>query len=144
LNFWVFQGQVVAIELFSTTLVHPDQSRVVLPNRKVVGEILHNFGSIRQLHLTVDVTYGANLNEVLTVAREVIMENHRVLKEPVPIVGISELASSAITLVIEPWVLVADVVFAKTELYKAIVERFRANKIEIPFPLSEVRLLRAS
>lgn len=137
-------GQVVAIELFSTTLIHPDQSRVVIPNRKVVGEILHNFGSIRQLHLTVDVTYGANLNEVLTVAREVVMENHRVLKEPVPIVGISELASSAITVVIEPWVLVTDVVFAKTELYKAIVERFRAKKIEIPFPLSEVRLLRAS
>jgi small conductance mechanosensitive channel len=138
------EGQVVAIELFATTLIHADRSRVVIPNRKIVGEILHNFGAIRQLHLTVDVTYGANLNEVLGVAREVVMENLRVLKEPVPNVGIGQLASSAITLVIEPWVAVPDVVFAKTELYNAIVERFRAKKIEIPFPLSEVRLLRAS
>jgi small-conductance mechanosensitive channel len=33
---------------------------------------------------------------------------------------------------------------ARAELYKAIVERFRASKIDIPFPKSEVRLLRAS
>lgn len=137
-------GQVVAIELFSTTLAQLDQSRVVIPNRKVVGEILHNYGRIRQLHLTVGVSYGANLSEVLTVAREVVAGNPRVLKEPAPMVGISELASSAITLVIEPWVSVADVVTAKAELYKAIVEQFRANNIEIPFPLREVRLLKAS
>ena len=42
-------GQVVTIELFSTVLLHADRSRVVIPNRKVVGEILHNYGVIRQL-----------------------------------------------------------------------------------------------
>src|SRR6185503_2806871 len=35
-------GRVDTIELFSTTLVHADLSRVVIPNRKIVGEILHN------------------------------------------------------------------------------------------------------
>jgi small conductance mechanosensitive channel len=137
-------GQVVAIELFSTTLVQLDQSRVVIPNRRVVGEVLHNFGTIRQLNLTVGVSYGANLNEVLTVTREIVTGNPRVLKEPSPVVGISELGSSAVTLVIQPWVSVADVVAAKAELYQAIVERFRASNIEIPFPLREVRLLKAS
>jgi small-conductance mechanosensitive channel len=39
---------------------------------------------------------------------------------------------------------VADVVPAKAELYQAIVERFRADDIAIPFPLQEVRLLQAS
>src|SRR5215813_7118479 len=46
-------GQVHTIELFATTLVHPDQSRVIIPNRKIVGEILHNYGTVRQLELTV-------------------------------------------------------------------------------------------
>src|SRR6185295_18985338 len=49
------EGQVTAIELFSTSLVHSDRSRVVIPNLKIVGEILHNFGTIRQLNLTVGV-----------------------------------------------------------------------------------------
>ena len=137
-------GQVVTIELFSTTLIQLDQSRVVIPNRRVVGEILHNFGTIRQLNLTVGVSYEANLNVVINVAKEVLMGNPRVLKDPVPVVGISELAASAVTLIIQPWVSIADVVEAKPELYQAIVERFRADNIEIPFPLQQVQLLQAS
>jgi small conductance mechanosensitive channel len=137
-------GQVVTIELFSTTLIQLDQSRVVIPNRRVVGEILHNFGTIRQLNLTVGVSYGANLNVVINVAKEVLMENPRVLKDPAPVVGIGDLAASAVTLVIQPWVSTADVVEVKPELYQAIVERFRADNIEIPFPLQQVRLLQPS
>jgi len=49
------EGQVKTIELFCTTLLHPDQSRVVVPNRKIVGEILHNYGQIRQLDMSVGV-----------------------------------------------------------------------------------------
>ncbi len=56
-------GQVSTIELFSTTLVHPDQSRVVIPNRKIVGEILHNHGTTRQLDLKVGVAYGTDLSK---------------------------------------------------------------------------------
>jgi small conductance mechanosensitive channel len=137
-------GQVVTIELFSTTLIQLDQSRVVIPNRRVVGEILHNFGTIRQLNLTVGVSYGANLNVVINVAKEVLMENPRVLKDPAPVVGIGDLAASAVTLVIQPWVSIADVVETKPELYQAIVERLRADNIEIPFPLQQVRLLQPS
>jgi small conductance mechanosensitive channel len=39
-------GDVVMIDIFSTTLMHPDRSRIIIPNRKIVGEILHNFGTI--------------------------------------------------------------------------------------------------
>ena len=41
-------GEVLEIRLSSTTLGHADLSRVVVPNRKIVGEILHNYGSIRR------------------------------------------------------------------------------------------------
>lgn len=134
-------GQVVAVELFSTSLVQLDQSRVVIPNHKIVGEILHNYGTIRQLTLTVGVAYEANLHEVLGAVKEVIEANVRVLKDPVPIIGITELAASTITLSIQPWVPVPDFIPARAELYQAIVEKFRERKIEIPFPKSEVRLL---
>lgn len=45
------EGVVLEISLFSTTLGHSDLSKVVIPNRKVVGEILHNYGRIRQLNV---------------------------------------------------------------------------------------------
>ena len=137
-------GQVVKVELFSTTLVQLDQSRVVIPNHKIVGEILHNYGTIRQLQLKVGVAYGASLNEVLVVAKEIVAANPCVLKEPTPLIGISELADSSVTLSIQPWVVVADMITARAELYQAIIERFRASKIDIPFPQREVRLLGGS
>jgi small conductance mechanosensitive channel len=137
-------GQVLTIELFSTSLLQLDQSRVVIPNRRIVGEILHNYGTIRQLQLKVGVAYGANLDEVLQVAKEIVSANPRTLKEPAPMIGVSELADSSVTLSIQPWVAVTDMINARAELYKAIVERFRASKIDIPFPLREVRLLGAS
>ena len=49
-------GDVMVIDIFTTTLMHADHSRVLIPNRKIVGEILHNFGVIRQLHLTVPLS----------------------------------------------------------------------------------------
>src|SRR5216684_8334813 len=133
-------GQVLTIELFSTTLAQLDQSRVVIPNHKIVGEILHNYGTIRQLQLKVGVAYGANLNEALVVAKQVVAADPRVLKEPAALIGISELADSSVTLSIQPWVVIADMLTVRAALYQAIVERFRASKIEIPFPVREVRL----
>lgn len=136
-------GQVTNIELFSTTLIQLDQSRVVIPNRKIVGEILHNYGTIRQLQLSVGVAYDTDLNEAFGIAREVVATNRGVLAEPAPVIGVSELSDSAVTITIQPWVAVTNVVSVRAELYQAILERFRAGKINIPFPQREVRLLGA-
>jgi small conductance mechanosensitive channel len=135
------EGQVTAIELFSTTLVHADRSRVVVPNRKIVGEILHNYGTIRQLDLSVGVAYGSNLEQALAIVGGVLKSNPRVLKEPAPVVGIIELADSSINIAVKPWTSVNDYGPAGAEVYRAIVEQFRANRIEIPFPQREVRML---
>ena len=138
------QGQVTHVELFSTVLLHPDRSRVVIPNRKIVGEILHNYGTIRQLDLSVGVSYETNVTEALASVRELLGRNPRVLKEPAPNVGITALGDSAITVAIAPWVSVGDYGPAQAELYREIVERFRKSGIQIPLPQREVRVLEAS
>jgi small conductance mechanosensitive channel len=121
----------VAIELFSTTLIHPDRSRVVIPNRKIVGEILHNFGTMLQLILTVRVPHDADFGAVLTVAREVTVAHPRVLGEPAPVVGITEVGPQGVRLTVRPWVAVPDVVPAEAELYRALLERFRTERIGV-------------
>ncbi|MBM4132199.1 MAG: mechanosensitive ion channel [Nitrospira sp.] len=138
------EGQVSAISIVSTILDLADRSRVVIPNRKVIGEVLHNFGDVRQMRLTVGVAHGADLNKALAVARDLVLANPPVLKEPAPLVGIAVLADSAVTVSIQSWVKVADYLWAQAELYRAIVEEFRAQRIDIPFPQQEVRLLGSS
>jgi small conductance mechanosensitive channel len=134
-------GQVTDIALFSTTLLHADNSHVIVPNRKIVGEILHNYGKIRQLDLSVGIAYGTDLSLARTTVSYILQLSPRVLKEPVPVVGIAALGDSFITLAIKPWVSVEDFVTAQAEIYQALLESFRENKIEIPGPRQSVRLI---
>jgi small conductance mechanosensitive channel len=134
-------GQVEEITLFSTTLLHADQSRVVVPNRKIVGEILHNYGTTRQLDLTVSVAYATDLDRALALARAVVEADARVLREPVPVIGVSALGESAIVIRLRPWVAVADHPLTGADLYAALVQAFRHADVEMPFPQREVRLI---
>ena len=135
------EGEVVDISLFSTVLAHPDRSRVVVPNRKIVGEVLHNYGSIRQLDLAVGVAYGAPLEEAIAVLREAVSANPRVLREPEPVIGVTRLADSSVTVSVKPWVNIGDYGPAGAEINRAIVEVLRERGIAIPRPQVEVRML---
>jgi small conductance mechanosensitive channel len=134
-------GQVTKIELFSTVLIRTDLSHVVIPNRKIVGEVLHNYGNIRQLDLSVGVAYGTDLNAATGVVRRVLAGNPRILKEPTPVVGVTMLADSSINIAIKPWTKVDDFVLVQGEINQAIAEQLRAANISIPFPQREVRML---
>jgi small conductance mechanosensitive channel len=135
------EGRVESIELFNTKLSHADLSTVIIPNRKIVGEILHNYGKIRQLDVAVGVAYNTDLNGALAAVNEVLGLNPRVLKDPAPVVRVSYLADSSINILVKPWVNVPDYGVVSGEINKAIVEEFRARNISIPFPQREVRLL---
>ena len=137
-------GQVTTIDIFSTTLMHADLSKVVIPNHKIVGEILHNYGRMRQLNLTVGVGYGTNLPEALGIVNDVLFKSPHVLKEPAATMGITQLADSSIQISMGPWVKVEDFGSTPGELYQALVERFKARNVEIPFPQREVRLMSGS
>ena len=134
-------GLVSLIELFSTTLLHADKSRVIIPNRKISGEVLHNYGTIRQLGLKVGVAYDTDLNHALGLVREIMSANPRVLKDPVPGLGVTMLADSSIVISVTPWTNLENFGPAGAELNKAIVEQFRGAGIGIPFPQREVRLV---
>jgi small conductance mechanosensitive channel len=134
------EGKVETITLFQTTLGHPDRSLIVIPNRKIVGEILHNYGKIRQLDVTVGVAYDTELNQALTVIQEVLRENTRVLHDITPVIGVRLLADSSINIAVKPWVAVQDYGPAGGEINKSILEAFREHGIVIPYPQREVRL----
>jgi small conductance mechanosensitive channel len=134
-------GVVDMIDLFSTKLRHFDKSIVVIPNRKIAGEILHNYGMIRQAELSVGVAYGSDLRAVERTVKGILAQNAKVLKEPSAVYGITELDSSSINIAIKPWVSVHDFPTICGELYPAIIEAFRDQRIQIPFPQREIRVL---
>ncbi|HYL00939.1 MAG TPA: mechanosensitive ion channel [Steroidobacteraceae bacterium] len=132
------EGAVDNITLFSTTLTHADRSRVVIPNRKIVGEILHNYGRVRQIDITVGVAYDTDLTAALAIIHEVLAANPRVLKDPAAVVQPLQLGESAVALAVRPWVLVEDQGAASGEVCGAVLEAFRARGVVMPCPQREV------
>jgi small conductance mechanosensitive channel len=135
------EGQVLEIKLFATTLGHADLSKVVIPNRKIVGEILHNYGRVRQLALEVGISYDADVQKALGTIERILGANPRVLRDPAPLVGVSRLADSSVTIAVNPWTSLADFGAAGAEINRAILETFRELRIAIPAPQREIRLL---
>jgi small conductance mechanosensitive channel len=138
------EGQVDTISLFATTLTHSDRSRIVVPNRKVVGEILHNYGRIRQFEISVGIAYESDLPRALEGIRDLVQANPRVLADPPPIIQIAMLGESAVRIAIKPWAAVADYGAVAGEVQLALVEELRSRGIAIPYPQREVRLIGAA
>jgi len=135
------EGQVSEVSLFSTQLTHPDRSRIVVPNRKVVGEILQNYGYVRQSEMLIRVAYESDLPAALEAIRAVVVANPRVLADPSPLVQANLLADSAVQIAVRPWVSVTDFNLVAGELILSAAEELRRRGIVIPYPQSEVRLL---
>jgi small conductance mechanosensitive channel len=106
-----------------------------------VGEILHNFGQIRQVQVEVRVAYDADLDRALATLRELLQRNPRVLKDPAPLIRVIQLADSFVIIGVCPWVKVPDFGPASGEISEAVVQAFRARGIVIPPPRRDVRLL---
>jgi small conductance mechanosensitive channel len=135
------EGEVLEIQLFSTTLGHADLSRVVIPNRKIVGEILHNYGKIRQLAIEVTVSGAADVAAALRLAEAAMRRNARVLKEPAPFAGVAKLTEAGIVVGARAWTKLADFGPAASELRQAIVETFREGNIAAPVPRRDIQVL---
>lgn len=135
------EGEVLDISLFTTTLGHTDLSRVVIPNRKIVGEILHNYGQIRRLDIALGISYANDADTALALVGEVLAANPKVLKDPAPRLGVLRLVESGMTLSVRPWVKVPDYEAAIGEINKTILDVFAARGIALALPRYEVRML---
>jgi len=135
-------GTVEEIQIFSTVLNHPDNRRIVVPNAKITGDNISNFSAIekRRIDLIFSISYSDDMKEAKKALEEVVAADPRVLKEPKPVIAVSELGDNSVNLVCRPWVKPQDywaVYFDTLEKGKIELEK---NGITIPFPQQDVHL----
>ena len=135
-------GSVVEVQLFNTILNHPDNRRVVVPNAQITGGIISNFSDIerRRIDLVFGISYSDNIKKAKEILEGVVKNDPRVLKDPKPVIAVSELGDSSVNLVCRPWVKPQnywDVYFDTLENGKVELEK---NGITIPFPQRDVHL----
>ena len=135
-------GTVEEIQIFNTILNYIDNRKIIIPNSKITGDNISNFSAIKKRR--VDLVFGISYNDNIKTAKEalekVISSDSRVLKDPKPVIAVSELGDSSVNLVCRPWVIPQDywaVYFDTVENGKLELEK---NGITIPFPQSDVHL----
>jgi len=140
------EGVVNSISLFQTTLTHADRSQIVIPNRKIVGEILHNYGNIRQVNVVVGVAYDTDIKRAFALIHETLQSHPNVLREAElePRVFVSQFAESSVSIAVRPWVAVENFGSVPGEISQAILEKFRSAGVAIPLPQREVRMVAAA
>jgi len=138
-------GTVKEIGFRSSQIATFEGSVVIVPNGDFVSQHLinwtHSNNNSRRVDVIVGVKYGSNLEQVKKIIGEIISENPDVSKYPAPIILVHELANSAVNIRVLIWTSDFDKwVALKSKIYQDIYESFAANKIEIPFPQTDMHI----
>ena len=135
-------GTVDSIQIFHTVLRTSDNKTVIVPNGNLSNGIITNYNRqpTRKVVFDVGVDYEADLQKV----REVLLalaDDPRVLKQPAPVVVVTALGDSAITMSLRVWVNTPDYWDVLFMLNEHSRDRLKAEGIDIPFPQRVVRVV---
>jgi small conductance mechanosensitive channel len=130
-------GKVTNITLRTTRIRTPRNTFVVVPNKRIIDELLENHSKHGELR--VDVPIGIAYKEDIREAREVLLGAvdtvEQALDDPRPDLVVDELGGSSVNLKVRVWVASADdqrtTYYEVTEKAKLALDK---GGIEIPFP----------
>jgi small conductance mechanosensitive channel len=129
-------GSVQRLDLFTTQMSNPNNHKIVVPNAKVLGDVIINLTGqkTRRIEILFTVGYSANLKQARAVIAGVAEAHELVLPDPAPWTGVTDLLDSAVEVTLQAWVEVDDWWQVKADLTQGVKEALDAAGVEIPFP----------
>jgi small conductance mechanosensitive channel len=135
-------GFIDEIGIFTTTIRTLDNKKVIVPNSKIMGDNITNYTAreTRRVDLTAGVSYGDDVDRVKQVLNRILQEDQRILDEPAPFVGLSEMGDSSVNFTVRGWVRTEDYWGVYFDTNEKIKKTFDAEGISIPFPQRDVHM----
>lgn len=126
-----------------------DGTEVIIPNETLIINpvINHSFSDhTARVQMPIQVSYDSSLETAMQLIQDIVMAHTRILKKPLPVTQIKGFGESGINLMLSIWIPDPEEGSAalQSEIYLEIWRSFQANKISIPFPQREVRILNAT
>lgn len=139
-------GVVEIISIFNTQLRTGDNREVIVPNSQIYSGIITNFSAReqRRIDLVIGIGYEDNIQSAKQILEEILKADERILKDPAPVILVSELGESSVDLAVRPWVKSEDFLMARSNLLETIKSEFDAAGITIPFPQRHVHMQQAA
>ncbi len=96
-------GVVDQVMLPYTILIDEDNVHIQIPNKLIVGEILHNSAENMLIELEIGVAYSSKVDEVIDVIRKAVETVDGVSEEKSPAIGVDNFGDSSINFGIRVW-----------------------------------------
>ncbi|TMP83778.1 mechanosensitive ion channel protein MscS [Pseudoalteromonas phenolica] len=127
-------GQVKMIELGHTILINEENVEITIPNKHIVGEVLHNSFNNSLVMGEIGIAYCADSDQAIAVIRSILSSHAKVANEPHAKVGIERFDDSAVVISYRYWAPTTELIDTKLDINQQIYAKIKAADIEIPFP----------
>ncbi|HOW88569.1 MAG TPA: mechanosensitive ion channel family protein, partial [Candidatus Omnitrophota bacterium] len=137
-------GIVKEVTLACTVLTDEDGVKITIPNKHIVGEIIHNSFQYKIVENMVGISYGDDPEKAIQVIERTIMSFNEVAKEPKPQVGLQEFGESSLNIGCRYWIPMTKYFQTLCAVNLAIHKALAAAKIAIPFPQRDLHIVSGS
>ena len=136
-------GIVEEIKLAYTQLSTEDGELITIPNKHIVGEVIHNSFNNLMVEASIGISYESDPDRAIELIKNVLEQNDDVVEIPKPQVGIQNFADSAIEIIYRYWVPTKNYYQIQHQINRDVFKIFRSENIIIPFPQQDVRIVQA-
>jgi small conductance mechanosensitive channel len=135
-------GKVKQMNLVSTTITTFDNQRVIVPNRKIWGDVIRNINAenIRRVDMVFGIGYDDDPDLAERILHEIVDHHELALDDPPPVIRLHTLGESSVDFIVRPWVKSADYWDAYWHITRAVKKRFDEEGISIPFPQQDMHI----
>ena len=129
-------GKVRKLDLFTTEVDQFDGLLLVIPNAKVLGEMIINYtaSGTRRMEINVGIDYEDDIDKALSLLRQIADGEPRVLKTPQPWTKVTGFLDSSVQVTLRCWTKAPELFDTQMDLHKRIKEVFDANGVTFPYP----------
>ena len=135
-------GKVMSINLRTSVIQMRDDIVAIIPNSKLVNDIIVNWSHIdksTRFYVQVGVAYGSNVDLVRSLLLKSLINHPDIEKNPAPFVRFEDFGNSSLDFQVFFWVTKSFIIETiKSDVRFQINKLFAENKITIPFPQSDV------
>lgn len=135
-------GTVKEIQIFTTILTTPDNQTIIIPNSPIATNSLTNYSTqdTRRVDFTFGIGYQDDIDKARSIINGIITNDDRIMKDPEPMIKVSNLGDSSVDLATRVWVNSGDYWNVFFDMNEKVKKTFDSEGISIPFPQQDVHL----
>lgn len=136
------QGFVSEIQIFNSIILTTDNKTIIVPNGSMANGNITNFTmqSVRRVDFVVGIAYGDDYKKAKEVLERFISEDDKILKDPIPFIGLGALGDSSVNITLRVWGKTEDYWDIHFKMNEKIYTEFGKEGLNIPFPQMDVHL----